>query len=208
MEQTMQLPKIACIPKTSQRDDLGSNEFIVMVVNDALQSRKLRELIIYKTKEALKPHLQRFTLKDLIMKGNELVEFYNFPKCRKSFRHFCQSFVMLIVNEILEIQQLDIYVVRIMQQSLTLGQLDDTLVASATTVKQSLRHSDVLIDLIPAVLKSRQLDNILSNILNEAVQTGVPYDLAVIAAAEALQSMNMHVPIERTIDELVFQVST
>ena len=208
MEQIMQLPTIACIPKTSKRDDLGKHEFIVMVVNDALQSRKLRELIIYKATEALKPHLQRFTLKDLILKGNELVEFYDFAKCRKSFPRFCENFVMLVVNEILHIKQLDIHVVHIMQQSLTLGQLDDTLLASATRVKQSLRHGDVLMDLIPAVLKSRQLDNILLNILNEAVQTGVPYELAVIAATEALQSMNMHVPIERTIDELVFKVST
>ena len=212
MEQTMQVP--ACRPRRSQIQDLGGNDFIAIVVKCALKGQQLGEFIIDASKEALKPHLQGFNLKALIMNGIQLSQVWDFLKCQKASLHgktmgamFYQDIVMLGVNETLSKGYLDRIMIDRMQEILTSGQLDDTLLASAAIVKQSLRYDDLLMDSITTILESRQLDNSLLYIFNEALQNGDLDDIIMSSATEVLDSGNWHT-IEIIIDQLIFQVST
>ena len=198
-----------------QFKDLERNEFLSVVLKDALEGQHLKKLIKDAIKEPLKSHLQWFILVDLVVTGMQLSPVGDFMKSLKPSKRgtnlgatFYQNVVMLGFSEKLPDGMLDSIIRHGVQELLRLGQLDNTLLVSANTMKQSLECDDLVMDLIPTALESRQLDGILLDMFNEVLQTGDLDDIFMSAARETLQSSNVDIQIKKIMDTLVAPVST
>ena len=206
---------VTCRPTTSQIKDQEGNKLLNMVVKDALLGQQLRELIKDSLKESLKSNVQGFILADLTMPGMEVSGVGSFLNHIGPSMHetnlgatFYQDIVMLGVNENLHKRKLDSIVISRVQDLLGFGHLEDTLMESVTTVKQSFGYDELAVESILSELESRQLDDIFLDIFGEVLQTGDLDDILMSAARETLESGNMDAKIKRIISSFLFPVST